>query len=159
MKTNELKAVCWAVLNKTSAKELRRDDLGAGQTHEAHVAIAARIGGQKVEQIIEGSLSIGHDTQRASSSGPKPADVLGVVLDKLNDATREAILRDLPEQYAAAGNQLPPIAKARQAEAKQLLERLRNKSTEIARGAVACNYRLTGSLVSTPVAAHRPETR
>ena len=141
MKETQQMAVLWAALEKTAAKEARRDELVAGASHELHVSLAGTIDGETVGQIVRATLSVGHDSQKASSAAPKPAEVIACVLDKLNEATREAILSGLPKQFAAAG-QLPDVPASLVKAASRLLGQLRNSEQITQRGAVACRYQL-----------------
>ncbi len=56
---------------------------------------------------IQGILAVGEDTEAASSVTPQPDQLLAFVLGKLNTATREKLLRELPEEFAANGNDMP----------------------------------------------------
>jgi len=141
MKDKQRMAVLWAALAKTAAKEARRDELLAGATHELHLSIAGTIDGEPVGQIVRATLSVGHDFAKASSSGPKSAEVIACVLHKLNAATREAVLNGLAEHFAAT-TQLPDVPASLVNAANRLLGQLRNWEQITQRGPVACRYQL-----------------
>lgn len=141
MKEKQRMAVLWTALGKTAAKEASRDELAAGASHELHLSIAGTIDGETVGQTVRATLTVGHDSLKASSSGPKPAEVIACVLDNLNEATREAILKRLPERFAAMG-QLPDVPASLVKAAERLLGQLRNAEQSTQRGPVACRYQL-----------------
>jgi hypothetical protein len=135
-------AIAWHALLKTADKEAVRDDLSAGVSHTIDLAVSGSIDGESFEQHISAVLSVGHDSQRATSATPALDHIIGAILAKLNTATREAILRDLPEQFAAAGCQLPEVPAAIAEKATAMLVRLRAKKSVDVRGSVSCKYRL-----------------
>ncbi len=135
-------AIAWHALLKTADKEAVRDDLEAGETHRIDLAVSGSIDGESFEQSISAILSVGHDSQRASSATPDVNCIVAAILAKLNTATREAILRDLPEQFAAAGCTLPDVPAGITEAATAMLVRLRAKKTTNVRGSVSCKYRL-----------------
>ncbi len=56
---------------------------------------------------IQGILAVGENTEAASSVTPQPDQLLAYILGKLNTATREKLLRELPEEFVANGNDMP----------------------------------------------------
>ena len=56
--------------------------------------------------------------------------------------TRDAILRDLPEEFERAGCELPKVSAELLDETDQILKRLRAKKQIKAHGAVSCKYEL-----------------
>jgi len=135
-------AAAYTALAKVGGKEANRDDLAAGATHAVRLAIAGQIDGEEFETYIAADLSVGHDSTRASSTGPKQGELIAVILGKLNTATRDKILRELPEEFAANDNQLPAVDTTAVDAVDSMLKRLRAKKTQNVRGSVSCSYRL-----------------
>ncbi|MBN2024058.1 MAG: hypothetical protein JW809_14845 [Pirellulales bacterium] len=141
LKDPELAAVLWHALERVAGKEGRRDHLTAGERYDLKLAITGEIAGQPIDAVrVAGILSVGHDSTRASSTGPKAELLLAHVLARLNERTREKICRELPEVFAREGNQLPAADPAIVAAATNLLARLRAKTEITARGPVSCPY-------------------
>jgi hypothetical protein len=137
-----LSAVAWHALQKTADKEAARDDLPPGSAHLVNFAILGDIDGERFEQSISATLTVGHDSTRATSSTPSADRVVASILAKLNERTREAILRDLPEDFAANGCSLPDVSPELAEKAAGMLVRLRAKKTVDVRGSISCKYRL-----------------
>lgn len=133
--------VAWQALSYVAGKQADRDSLTAGAAHHVRLEISGAIDGQPLEPVaFEGRLTIGHDSTRASSAVPNQGQVLAWILGKLNAATREAILRDLPAEFAAHGGALPEVPCGLVAEAETLLAALRTSKQVTARGPVKCEY-------------------
>jgi hypothetical protein len=147
-------AVAWHALLKTADKETVRNDLAAGSAHSVNLTVCGDIDGEPFEQAISAILSVAHDSSRASSSTPALDHLIGSILAKLNARTRDAILRELPEQFAAAGCQLPEVPAEIAERTAVMLSRLRAKQSVPVRGSVSCRYRLTDSAVDA-----KPESR
>jgi hypothetical protein len=135
-----ISAVAWHALLKTSDKEACRDDLIAGESHLVNLCVSGDVDGQAFAEQMRAVVSVGHDSTRASSATPDLGHLIGAILSKLNEATREAILRDLPEQYAAAGCQLPEVSQEIADKTDAMLKRLRAKRTINVRGSVSVKY-------------------
>ena len=73
-----------------------------------------------------------------------PEVIEGWILNKLNTATRQKLLRELPEAFAAAGNRLPEVSVELQEATRLLLRRLRAKVDQQVKAPVGCKYTLTG---------------
>jgi hypothetical protein len=97
---------------------------------------------------VVGTLSVGHDADTAATVTPGADVLLGLVLAKLNSTTRQAILRELPADFAAAGADYPAVPDEIVAEAEALTAQLRRKVTQHRRGAVTGD--LTAELVPAP---------
>ena len=89
---------------------------------------------------VVGTLTVGHDTDTAATVTPGADVLLGLVLAKLNATTRQAILRELPADFAVPDGIV--------AEAEALTSQLRRKVTQHRRGAVTGT--LTAELVPAP---------
>jgi len=130
------------MLAKVAGKEARRDLLDAGATYKGHLRVVAELDGATVEKLVDAELSVGHDSKRSWSVVVDSRALTALLLSKLNATTREHLVRELPELFAAAGNQLPEVDPVMLALADSLLVRLRAKKTQTAKGTVACRYKL-----------------
>jgi len=135
-------AVTWAMLAKVAAKEKRRDLLAAGGSYKGQLYLVAEIGGARFMKLINTELSVGHSSRRGKSVAPNPTALVALILSKLNTATRERLVRDLPELFAAAGNRLPEVEPVMLTLADSLVTRLRAKETHLVEGTVSCRYML-----------------
>ena len=92
---------------------------------------------------IRGLLSVGEDSLAASAIVPQADQLLAVLLAKLNSATRDKLLRELPDEFVRAGNQMPETELSRVDDARELLSRLRRSVTRTRRGAVTGTFDMT----------------
>ena len=92
---------------------------------------------------IRGLLSVGEDSEAASAIVPQADQLLAVLLAKLNSATRDKLLRELPDEFVRAGNQMPETELSRVDDARELLSRLRRTVTRTRRGAVTGTFDMT----------------
>ena len=134
-------AVAWFSLLKTAEKEAVRDDLKAGSSHTIDLVVSGSVDGHFFDEHVAGQLSVGHDSQRASSSNPPLDKLIGYILSQLNETHRAAILR-LPALYVAQGCELPEVSPAIAAETDAFLKKFR--AAKAAFG-VATTSRLVGS--------------
>lgn len=131
-------AAIWAAVGKLCAANDRRDDLPDGIAKRVDVYLAARVdGGPVYRKGWAVDLSVGHGSQRASSSLPNTGKIVGAILGLLNTATREAVLRDLPALYAASGGDLPDVDPAIASAAEGMLAKLRASKQVDVRGSVS----------------------
>jgi hypothetical protein len=112
------------------------------------LAVAARGAAQRRDQLhpgqyavdavvrVRGALQVGHDLDGVAGVTPDPAHLVALVLAKLNTATRAKILAELPDEFAAHGNQLPAVDAQLLADTAGLLQALRRKAPQRRRGAV-----------------------
>jgi len=120
------------------AKECRRDDIPDGGAYKVRLQLAAQVNdGPVFLQAFDCDMTVGHESTRASSVNPQPAELLGLVLGKLNAATRETILRELPAEFAANGNAMPEVPKEIAEAAAGLLAKLRASKSQVVRGSVS----------------------
>ena len=138
----QLEPIIWAALERVSAKQGCRDQLESGDSHEVHVRLEGDVDGEHFAQNVSAVLTVGHEQQKAASATPDQPRLIGAILAKLNATTREKILRELPEEFAASGGELPDVAPELTSSAEGMLRRLRAKKTVTARGAVRCDYQL-----------------
>ncbi len=116
-----------AVSTKKQAASCR-DDLAPGQ-YDIDAAVS-----------IQGLLTVGENSVVASSVTPQPEQLLALVLGKLNATTREKLLRELPSDFAANGNEMPKADESLVESVQDLLTRLRREVTRTRRGSVTGDF-------------------
>jgi hypothetical protein len=116
-----------AVAAKKPAAECR-SDLAPGR-YDIDAAVSVR-----------GVLSVGEDTMTASSVTPQPDELLAHILSKLNTATREKLLRELPEEFVANGNEMPAAEESLVEAVREMLTKLRRRVSRPRRGAVSGTF-------------------
>ncbi len=89
---------------------------------------------------VRGLVTVGEDTTSASSVTPEPAQLIACILGKLNEATRNSILKSLPELYVEHGNQMPPCDQAILGDVTVMLAKLRATNRITKRGAVSGEF-------------------
>lgn len=134
--------VVFATAGKIIEKEMVRDEIVDGSNHKVELMIAARIDGQHVfSRQYEADFSVGHTSERASGQNPNVAKLLACVLSKLNTQTREALLRDLPQEFAANGGEFPPVDESISAAADGMLKQMRAAMPKTkVRGAISVKH-------------------
>jgi hypothetical protein len=123
-------------VQKATAKHQERESLAPG-SYECDITITGTVDANPVYARFLGSLSVGTDTVANSSSGPNQAELLAVVMGKLNSATREKITRELADAFSANGNRLPEVPAAQIEAAEMLLKRLRSTISQARKGTVS----------------------
>jgi hypothetical protein len=134
--------IVWAMLGKIGSKQADREKLADGGQHSMRLLISGEIDGQIFEQSLVGNLSIGHAQQRATSATPQLPQLLAYILGKLNAATRDRILVDVPHDFRENGQQLPEVDTEMLKQTERLLSQLRQSKTVTARGNLRCEYTL-----------------
>ena len=89
---------------------------------------------------IQGILTVGEDTVTASSVTPQADQLLALVLSKLNTATRDKLLRELPDEFVAHGNEMPKADERLLEAVRELLAKLRRTVTRPRRGSVSGQF-------------------
>lgn len=141
--SNAARAVAWTALAKLADKEARGDLLAEGVQPEVCLSVSAEVDGlAALDTTAQGTLFVGHPSQRASSSAPKLVEVVAYFLGCLPAAQRERTVRELPEAFAAAGGKLPIADPLHLAAAENLCERLRVKTVQTVRAPVSLQYTL-----------------
>jgi hypothetical protein len=91
---------------------------------------------------IRGQLVVGEDSVTASSVTPQADQLLALVLAKLNTATREKLLHELPAEFAANGNEMPATDESLVEAVREMLTKLRRRVTRPRRGSVRGSFDL-----------------
>lgn len=134
----------WSALGYIAGKEADRDALADGSLTTIDLTVSGSIDGLPVAERITGRLTVGHSTEKASSSTPNVSHIIAALLSKLNKATRAKVLAEIPADYAAGGQSLPELSVGDVADAENLLAALRQTKRVTARGPVKCEYSLIG---------------
>lgn len=137
-----LSHVVWAALEKIGHKEMKPKELDQGSSHEVSLQIRGNVDGQPFEQEIHSILSVGYEQTKSSSVNPQVPQLIAFILSKLNRATRNRILADIPAEFAENDNCLPEGSPVMLDEVEQMLKSLRQSKTVKARGPIRCEYRL-----------------
>jgi hypothetical protein len=134
---------------KIASGEAVRDDIPDGYTASGvEVMIAAKIGGQVYREQFLADINVGHASVRASSVNPDMGQVLGLILSKLNTATRDKILADLPAEFAANGCELPEVDAGIAEAAAAMLKKMRASKSQDVRGSVSVKYQSAPAALS-----------
>ncbi len=134
--------VVWAALEKIGHKQMEPNELEQGSSHEVALHIRGNVDGQPFEQQVNSILSIGFEQEKASSVNPQVPQLIALILSKLNRATRNRILSDIPTEFCDNENSLPETSPVLVDEVEHMLKRLRRSKTVHARGPVRCEYTL-----------------
>lgn len=133
----------WAAMEKVGKKELDSDQLEEGTSHTVSMHIEGTIDEQPFSEIIESLVTIGYQQQKTSSVNPQVAELVAWILSKLNRATRNRILSDLPKEFEEQ-DAMPKSSKVLVDEVNHMLLQLRQTKTVTARGPIRCEYVLLG---------------
>jgi hypothetical protein len=142
MKPEEMRAICWAALRGAANKETRRDCLPDGKGFDVVLRVAGELKTKPFACEIEARVAIGKDQQRCCSEAAPQAHLLAYVFSLMPKTRRDALLLELPEQFAEADERLPDVPAALVEAAENLLDRLRAKRQETTRGPVSVSYKL-----------------
>jgi hypothetical protein len=134
-------AALWHALAQTAGEEAVRDDLPSESLQVVSATISGQVNGQEFRPLnISAVLTVGQDSQQASTVTPEVPHLIAAILAKLNAKTRDSVLRDLPNEFAAAGCELPEVTPDLMVRTNAILRRLRAKQLTAVRGSVACQY-------------------
>ena len=139
-KAEQLDAVVWAALEKVAHKQKESDSLPEGSKHTVSLKLNGTVDGEPFDESVNSILSIGHRQTRSSSVNPQVPQLIAWILGKLNSATRNRILMDLPVEFVDNQNQMPEPNLVLVSEVEHMLKQLRKTKTVEARGSVRCEY-------------------
>ena len=142
--TSALRHLLWAAMEKIGKKELDSKLLDDGTSHTVSMHIEGTIDEQPFSETIESLVSIGLQHQKTSSVNPQVVELIAWILGKLNRATRNRILSDLPQEFAESG--MPESSPSLVDEVDHMLLQLRQTKTVNARGPIRCEYVLMGDV-------------
>ncbi len=137
MNAEELKNAILISLGKISDKWAERDELTDGASYAITGSVNGAVDGCSFSLPIDCTLTVGHESVKASSATPKQANIVAAILSKLNTATRTKIVQDLLDEYRetrdiAASEHMIEMA-------DMLLSGLREAKQVTQRGAVRVN--------------------
>ena len=130
----------WASLEKIGGKQKAHDQLKKGASHQICLQIEGSVDGERFSQTIHSVIRIGYDCERKTSATPQQARLLAFLLSKLNQTTRDYLLRCVPDEFARHHQQIPPVDETIVRQADEMLARLRAEKRIQARGAIRCEY-------------------
>lgn len=138
-----LPAVAWHAVAKIAEKEMAKGELRnrfeEGASYAAEINVSAIVGGEVFEATADTVLTIGHDSERAASQTPNPAGLIAYLLGKMNEATRESVLRELPGQFTELGD-YPAVSSDVEKATAEMLKKIRAAKRGPVRGQVKCQY-------------------
>jgi len=134
-----MRHLLWAAMQKIGQKELDSGKLPESTSHSVNLQIRGTIDGRPISESIESMVSIGESQTKSSSVNPQMPELVAWILSKLNSATRERILADLPEEFVELGG-MPESSDALVDKSNALLKQLRQTRTVNARGPIRCQY-------------------
>jgi hypothetical protein len=135
-----LSHVVWAAMEKVGHKQLKPKMLAEGSRHLVALRVEGEVDGVPFRQKLTSVVTIGHEQEKTSSVNPQVPELVAYILSKLNSATRDRLLSNIPNEFVENGNQLPKPSLVLVDEAKQMLKQLRETKTVTARGPIRCNY-------------------
>jgi hypothetical protein len=140
MKQEEVTAVCWAALESVAKKECRRDALVAGSEYDVALRVSGEVKTKAFAAEAQAHVVVNHDGQRIVSQAPPAPHLVAYLLGLLSRPKREALLKELPEQFSAADNRLPDVDAGLVEAAENLLSRLRSKVQQHVRGSISTSF-------------------
>jgi len=135
-----LSHVVWAAMGKVGQKQLKPKMLAEGSRHLVALRVEGEVDGVPFRQKLTSVVTIGHEQEKSSSVTPQVPELVAYILSKLNSATRDRLLNDIPKEFVECGNRLPTPSPVLVDEAKHMLKKLRETKTVVARGAIRCEY-------------------
>lgn len=135
-----LSHVVWAAMEKVGQKKLKPKMLKEDSRHLVALRVEGEVDGIPFRQCLTSIVSIGQEQEKSSSVTPQVPILVAYILSKLNSATRDRLLSDIPEDFLENDNQLPDVDAGVLDEAKQMLKKLRNSKTVTARGPIRCEF-------------------
>lgn len=134
---NALQSAALIAIEKYCGKFADRDLLPDGSAFNVDCSLLGSINGSQFELPIVATLTVGHESTKASSSTPAVVNVVAALLGKLNTATRTKAIADIVAGYAETGDVDATSEMIEMAE--ELLASLRQSKQVTARGAVKVN--------------------
>lgn len=124
-------------LSKFADKFADRDELVDGQAYKLVADVSGSINDVPFSLPVEATLTVGHESVRASSTTPKTNCVIAAILGKLNAATRAKVVQDVLDEYRETQNVTADPHMVELVDA--FLAGLRQIKQESVRGAVKIN--------------------
>ena len=134
----QLQDVVWAALEKIGSKKKNRDAIKEDSVHQVDLQLSGTVNGESFEQQLSSILSVGTDLQKATSAIPDLPKLIAVILGKLNRATRERLLQDIPNEFFANDEQIPACSDVIMDQTERMLRKLRREKQIQVKGPVRC---------------------
>ncbi len=133
---SSLSHAIWAALEKIGAKQKNHKELSQGSRHKLSLQLSGEIDGDNFSETVSCTISIGHEFERNTSTTPHLNSLLAFILSKLNQSTRDYLLRTIPEDFASNDQQLPSVDDSLTEQAELMLSKLRASKRVNSRAAV-----------------------
>ena len=136
------KDVVWAALEKIGHKHKNRSAIAPNSVHEVNLHLSGTVNGEPFEQDLYSIVSVGCDQQKATSATPDLPKLIAVILGKLNRATREKLLAEIPTEFAHNDGEMPNCSQAIVAQTDLMLKKLRSEKQIRVKGSVRCQTKM-----------------
>lgn len=100
----ELGAAAMIAASKTLDKWSNRDDLEDGGSYVVDASLVGTVNGVGFDLPIKTTLTVGHESTKASSATPAVPSIIAAILGKLNTVTREKVVQDILSEFAESGD-------------------------------------------------------
>jgi FtsZ-binding cell division protein ZapB len=128
----KLSSLLWSALGYLSKKRVKRDLITAGESTKVDVLISGTIGRSKIEERVNGSLTLSEDQTTATSTLDTDA-IVALLLAKLD--SKAAVMQEVTSVKEST-KALPAVSDEQREEAKQWLARLRSSKMQTKAGAM-----------------------
>ena len=136
---SQRQAALRAAVANLAGKSANRDALPAGAEYAVEISVSGSVNGHPVEALeATAALTVGHDSVRAANSLPY-AQLLAVVLAKLNATTKAAVMRDVLAEIQASGK-VPDVLVSQQGAVDAWLKTARASIQQPVRGSVSVKW-------------------
>ncbi len=137
-----LKDIVWAALEKIGSKNKNRDAIPENSVHQVELRLSGTVDGESFEQSLSSIVSIGSDLQKATSAIPDLPKLIALILAKLNRATRERLLQDIPNEFFENDHEIPNCSEVIVDQTERMLKKLRREKQIFVKGPVRCETRM-----------------
>lgn len=100
----ELANAALIAIAKTADKWSDRDELADGAAYRVACDVTGTVNDVPFRLPIATTLTVGHEQMRASSVTPGVPNIIAAILGKLNTRTRESVVQQILDEYAASGD-------------------------------------------------------
>ena len=146
----ELGSAVYHALSKLGDKFGDRDQLTDGETYRVDCQIAGSVNGHPFTLPVDATLTVGHESMRASSVTPHVNDILAIILGFVSEDTRRDLIEYLLDEYKATGKL--KADEAQLAIVDEMLSHMRQATNQPVRGSVKLNTKSKDSPLSIAVA-------
>jgi len=122
-------------LAKFCVKQADRSQLEGGDKFDVNLAINGTIGNQKVEDICRGSLTVGHDTTKNSSSAIAQAMLVAFLINVDPEQASKRV--EQLQKLAASGKIDKKVTAEQETQAARLIKLFNQTEPKTAKGSVS----------------------